>query len=419
MNFVGIDWARSVHVVVALDESGRETHRRRVRNTRADVEALLALLGERGGPALVRVGVESGAGLLLDRLLANGYWVCVFNPKQSERCRDRLAASTAKDDARDALAMAEALRTDTQRRLRPTTPDLPCVEEMRLLDAARQRAVADRVALSNQLGQTLLRYMPGFLALRRDCDDPFLLDLLRAYPDPDSTAGASTRRVGALLRKHRVRSLAAKDVVATLREERFDVSGPVTSACRREALQIADRIELLRAQISDLDEAIQALFETHPDKEILESVPGLARVLGPRVAARLGTAHEGRSLPILAGTAPVTQRSGERVRSGRVLPGSIRVSMRRCCDRILQTALYCMARATARTEPWARAFYGSQIKAGAGHSAALRALSNKWAKILQELLTRRVTYDAAKHVADLLRGGVPWAKTLQTEAHAA
>lgn len=418
MHFVAIDWARSAHVAVALDESGRQTGRRRVASTRADIDAFFAYLAELGGTSGVRIAVESGAGLLLDLLLARGYWVCVLNPKQSERLRDRLSVSGAKDDARDALALAEALRTDAQGRLRPAAHDLPCVEELRLLDAARQRAVADRVALSNQLGENLLRWIPGLLALGRACDDPFLLDLLRAC-DPASADVVCTRRVGALRRRHRVRSLAARDVVAVLRRERFEAPQWAVHACRREALQIADRIGLLHDQVEELDKEIERLFESHPDREILESVPGLAKVLAPRVGARLGSRHQGRQVRLVGGTAPVTRQSGERSRGGRVFPGSRSVRMRRCCDRVLQTALYSMARATARTTPWAKAFYRSQVDRGVARAAAIRALSNKWAKILQKLLADRRTYDEATHVASLKRNRVAWAKSLQTEASAA
>ena len=128
-------------------------------------------------------------------------------------------------------------------------------------------------------------------------------------------------------------------------------------------------------------------------------------------------AETGRALvAIRGGTAPVTRRSGERRKGTRRLPGALSVRMRRACDRTLQTALFAMARASLRTSAWAKAYYRALVGRGAGHAMAVRALSNKWAKILDALLEQRVPYDEDTHVRHLLRNRVPWAKDLTTAA---
>ena len=75
-----------------------------------------------------------------------------------------------------------------------------------------------------------------------------------------------------------------------------------------------------------------------------------------------------------------------------------------------------MARASLKTAAWAKAYYKSQVDRGAGHARAIRALSNKWANILDALLEQRLPYDEATHVKHLQRNQIPWAKDLATAA---
>ena len=111
-----------------------------------------------------------------------------------------------------------------------------------------------------------------------------------------------------------------------------------------------------------------------------------------------------------SGTAPVTRRSGKR--------GVISISMRKGCNRTLQAALFTMARCSLATGGWARAYYDHARAHGKSHAAAVRALSNKWAKILAAVLRTREPYDEAQHVARLKDRGVPWARDLPERAAA-
>lgn len=416
MKYLGVDWAHEVHVAVLVDAKGRRIDTRSIANRADDVAAYFSWLQKQGGPKAVRIGIESGAALLVDQLLLLGYWVCVFNPKQAERCRDRLSASSAKDDARDAHAIAEALRTDSAGNYRAVERDTPTVEELRLVDAARTQAVERRVRAMNQLWALLQRYYPAVVEFGRPCDDPFLLALLRTFPTPDRGRKASRARITTLLERHRVRTLLPADVVKILKATHFEVAEHVARACEATTVQLIDEIELLNEHVRAFDKRLVELFDEHPDQEILESLPGLGPILSARVGARLGTRRDpdtGRArVAIRAGTAPVTRRSGERTRHGETRAGAISIRMRRGCDRVLQTALYAMAKSSLRTSPWAKACYQAHVARGASHAMALRSLSNKWAKILDALLLKGATYDEKKHVAHLKQKNVPWAADL-------
>ncbi len=232
------------------------------------------------------------------------------------------------------------------------------------------------------------------LALNRNMHDPFFLDLLCSYPDPEAARAGRRPRLERLLRTHRIRAISATDLAKRLRASALQTSAYVTDASRDEALDLVDPIELLNKQIEAADTRLDEPLERHPNREILRSLPGLGIRLSVRAVAELGDRREryaGRSTTqSFAGTAPVTRRSGKRgVRS---------ITMRKGCNRTLQAALFTMARCRLATHGrWARAYYdyarglraspregprrgcpllvqqgGQDPRSGARHPAALR-----------------------------------------------
>jgi hypothetical protein len=240
--------------------------------------------------------------------------------------------------------------------------------------------------------------------------DRFLLAVLRAYPVPDAAQAARTPKLERLLREHRIRALDVEQFRSVLRGPAFPVPAHVAEACRDEALDLADQIQLLNGQIERAEARLRDLFERHPDREILKSLPGLGDWLAIRVAAELGDNRARRADPTtlqaFAGTAPVTRRSGKR--------GIISVSMRTGCNRVLQSALFQMARCSVRRSAWAASYLRYLRGRGVPLRKAIRALSNKWAKILATVLATRTSYDEDLHVANLARNGVPWGDAPQT-----
>lgn len=407
MKVIGIDWAQAVHDVCLLAPDGSVIDRWRAPHDAEGVRKLLARMEREGGPTAVLVGIESGAPLLLDQLLAAGYTVYALNPKVADRMRDRHSIAGAKDDTLDAYVLADAVRTE-RGRFRPVARDSDLAEEIRARDRARSRRVQERARLQNQLRDVLRRYYPVLLDLDRPMTDRFLLELLTTYPEPAKARGARVATLEKLLASHRIRVLKAAELAERLRAPALACSVPVASACRDEALDLAAQITLLNTQIEAADAALEELLGRHPDRKILRSLPGLGDCLAVRVIAELGDSRDRfadrSSLQSFCGSAPVTRRSGK---------GRPRVAMRKGCNRVLQAALYAMARASRARSAWANAYYESYVVRGGQKGAAARALSNKWAKIIWTLLRTGEAYDEAKHLATLKAYGVPWAKDLR------
>jgi transposase len=93
------------------------------------------------------------------------------------------------------------------------------------------------------------------------------------------------------------------------------------------------------------------------------------------------------TLRTLAGTAPVTKRSGKR-RFG--------VHMRYACKQRLRLALYHWARTSIQRDRAARLYYDTLRTRGHGHARALRSVADRWLRILVAMLRTGTLYDPGR-----------------------
>ena len=330
MIFVGDDWAEAQHDICVLDEHGQRLAKRRLPEGLAGIAQLHALLAEHAvEPGEVVIGIETDRGLWVAALIEAGYGVYAINPLAASRYRDRHAVSGAKSDAGDA-AFAGGLG-----------------ERDALAVLARAPSPAEGRALS--------------------------LSALRA----------TLRRAG------RERSLDAQAarIQTALRGRQLAASPQITSAFAASVRATVAVAQELTRQIDELERELADAFMSHPDAEILRSLPGLGLVLGARVLAEFGDApnryKNGKRRRCYAGTAPITRASGK----SRV----VRARFKR--NRRLADACYLWAFSALTASCGARALYDRQRERGATHHQALRALANRLVGILDGCLRHHIPYD--------------------------
>ena len=123
---IGIDWATSEHEACLMDRDRQACQYCTVRHTAEGLAAFVDwMLQQAGGdPREIGVAIETPHGALVETLVERGFPVFAINPKQLDRFRDRHTAAGAKDDRRDALVLADSLRTDRPafRRVRVDDP---------------------------------------------------------------------------------------------------------------------------------------------------------------------------------------------------------------------------------------------------------------------------------------------------------
>ena len=232
-------------------------------------------------------------------------------------------------------------------------------------------------------------YYPAALVAFEDLAHGDALGVLGRAPSPEQGAHLSLTAIqSALKRGGRQRNIAARarEIRAALGTEQLAAPARVTAAFAATTRATVGIIAELNRQISELEAALAAHFETHPDADIYLSQPGLGVVLGARVLGEFGDDPnrytDAKSRKNYAGTSPLTVASGKK---RAVLARHVR--NRRLYDDIDHWALCALS-----ASPGARAYYDQHRAAGDVHHQALRALANRLVGILHGCLRHHTIY---------------------------
>jgi len=403
--FVGIDLGSEEHEFCVVDAAGQIRGQRTVAHTTTAVHAALDWIRQCTGaaPHEIAMGLETPRGVLVHTLVEQGYGVFALNPKQLDRFRDRFTAGGAKDDRRDAHVVADSLRTD-RRAFRAVRADDPLIVQLRELSSMLDDLTIDEGRLANRLREQLYRVHAPWLTLSPAADDSWLWTVLRDAPHPATWPQLPRRRIQPVLRAHRIRRLTAEDVVAAVRQPTLAVAPGVTDAVGLRIASLVPQLLLVHDQRATVERQIDRLLETlgqsedvegepreHRDVEILQSLPGVGRV----VTATMLTEATGpladrdyATLRTYTGAAPVTKRSGRR---------AFFVHMRYACKRRLRHALYHWSRTSIQKDMAARAYYDRLRGRGHSHARAPRSVGDRWLRILIAMLKTRTLYDPSRY----------------------
>jgi transposase len=398
--FVGIDWATRAHEVCALDVERKILGRKSFLNSTEGLTALIDWLFElaEGNSATIAVAIERPDGLVVEALLDRDIAVFTLNPKQLDRFRDRFSAAGAKDDRRDALVLADSLRTD-RRAYRRVTQDPADIVMLRGLVREDDTLRIDETALSNRLRDYLGRYYPQFLELATDRIEPWLWALWELAPTSREAATVSQNAVADLLRRARIRRLDAATVMKALAGPAPRVSDATVAASVEVIRRLIPQLKLMHTHRRECGQRIETLLKAleaptgeaegkdqHSDAAILRSLPGVGRIVLARMLTEAAEAIRLRDLSrlrALGGSAPVTERSGK----------TCRVIMRRACSARLRFASYHWARTAMQNDPRSKAHYHDLRQRGRSHGRALRGVADRLLSVAVAMLRKRKLYD--------------------------
>lgn len=400
--FVGVDLGSVNHRVRIVDQTGDPIADRSVEHGGAGIRQLLEWLAKstRGaGRQQVAVGLEAPRGAIVDALLEQGYALFSINPKQLDRFRDRFSVAGAKDDARDALALACSLRTDLWA-FRRLEPEDARILRLRELSRGEDMVREDFRSAANQLWSLLQRYFPALLALCPATDEPWVWNLLqRCQALPSRAAKMRPATIQTVLRRNHIRRVTVEQVRDQLAQP-LPLAPGVENAVSEQVLMLIPRLQLLHQQRLDAAARIEQLLENlssdenfteHRSLAILRSVPGVGRVCAATVLAEAFTPLmqlDYRALRALAGVAPVTDQSGKT----RV------VSMRHACHRRIRHAITYAADIHRQKDPRAAQLYARLRQRGQTHFRALRGVADRLLNLICVLIREGTEYDPARRV---------------------
>jgi transposase len=390
MFYVGIDWADQKHDALVRDCANRKLGAIRVAHSPeglARLDAWLAqLLGQQTKEQMACI-IETTHGLLIAFLLEHGWPVYPVNPRTVDRKR---SASGAKTDTIDAYLLAKTGRADLAD-LHRLTPDSEQVAELKLLTRDQSALIQMQTRLVNQLTACLKAYYPVALELFTKVQQKSTLLFLQTYPTPQAAMSASVEQITATLKqaKHPQAKHVAQQIAQRLKQPHLVANAVTTRTKSRLMLVLVSQLVPLLEQIAQYDKEINALFLTHPDHALFESLPRAGQRLAPRLLAEIGDDRsryqQAGSLQALGGTSPVLFQSGMYSKAHRRLG----------CIKPLRNALQQFAWQSTQSEPWARDYYQRKRAEGKSHTVAVRALANVWVRIIFAMWQHHQCYQTA------------------------
>lgn len=393
MFFFGIDWSENHHNLCIQSEAGATISELELRHTLEGFEQIDLERCKLGIPSAdCLVAIETSYNLLVDYLLDRDYVVYLIPPQATDGYRTRRRSSGARTDETDAAVLAKVLRTDRDchRRLRPNSAlTQQILAQVRLIEVLR-RSIQRQ---SNQLRAVLLRIYPQALGLFGKLTAQINLHFLMAYPTAQEALVLSKSEFEAFCRNHRY----CRTGLISRRYAQLMAPAPEANPSAVKAYRDQVRIlaELLLPQVRRRNEALSLLgqlFSQHPDNFIFDSLPGAGDLLAPGLLAKFGD-HRDRfptasSVQALAGTCPVTEKSGKRKI----------VKFRRGCDKEFRRIAQQFARASLRQSGWALAYWRDVRPHCGSDSDAYRRLANRWLAIIWRMWQDRKAYDETYHL---------------------
>lgn len=376
-SWVGIDAGKEFHWAVVIDEQGETVLSRRVDNDEADITTLVDDVSSTADEIVWCVDMPGGvASLALSILWLRGCRVLYVPGITVDRARDGVRGE-AKTDARDARLIAETARMRSN--LSVLAPSEEELAALTVLTSHRRDLVQDQTRAITRLRDALASVFPG-LERALDFKTAGAVTLVSRYQTPAQIRRAGKRRIEEFLRAQGVRKSRdlAEHAIAAASAQRVvvpaqDVTADIVSSWARHLMT-------LRKSLAKVDEEIEHRFFSHPQAEILQSLPGM----GPRLGAdflvavgwNLDAFASGDHLAAYAGLVPVPRDSGKRTGNLRRMRGG---------NKVLKRVFYQSAFASLK-HPDSRAFYDRKRREGKRHHQAVIALARRRVNVLWAML---------------------------------
>ncbi|MFI5534148.1 IS110 family transposase [Kitasatospora sp. NPDC051853] len=389
--WVGIDAGKGHHWAAAVDEARATLWSRKVDN---DEVAILAAIGEilaLADEVHWAVDISGTTSALLLALLGAHGQGAVYVPGRTVNRMSGAYRGEAKTDERDAYVIAETAR----HRRDFSTIDVPAqlAADLALLTAHRTDLVADRVRMINRLRDVLTGVFPALERVFDYSAHRGALVLLTGYQAPAAIRRRGRSRLTAWLANRGVRGADAVAATALEAAEAQHTVLPGQDTAGRIIADLATQILALDDRLKHLDQQIRDTFHTHPQAQIIESLPGIGSILGAEfvvAAGDLAAYADAGHLASAAGLVPVPRDSGRRTGN---------LHRPKHYSRRLRRVFYLSAQTSIIREGPNRDFYLKKRAEGCKHVQAVIALARRRTDVLWALLRDNRIFTSAPPVA--------------------
>jgi transposase len=380
---VGIDIAKEIHWVTAIDADGVVRIDRKLLNTPTDIASLAEQLADLGGSVRIGLDVVGGIAGLAEAILAEAGFKLVHVPGLAvNRARQGTVGGENKSDPRDARTIADQVRTRSD--LRTLEPATELDLEIRLLAGRRRDLVDAQTQRLSRMHDLLTGIFPGLEACL-DLRTKGPLHLLTRYVTPAELRAAGQKRLVRHLRAAsgvpNVEALVDRALAAAAEQT---IAVPAEHMTARLIRELATEALANRARLIELDRELEALLKRHPDAALIRSLPGMGVVLTAELIAEAGNLSRFRSADALAsaaGMAPVLRQSGKTRFLRRPAGGN------KCLKRIFYQSAFC-----SLSHDDSRTFYDRKRREGKRHHQAVIALARRRVNVLWAVVQSRTPF---------------------------
>jgi transposase len=402
--YIGIDWADRKHDLCIYDGQTQTWTHRTIASTPQAIADWVSQLRKQYGEAQLVVGLEQKRGPLLYALCQYDNLVLVpINPRTVANYRKAFQPSRAKSDPIDAKLIVELMQRHGDK-LDVWTAGCPKHRALRQWVESRRMLVGEKVRLTNRITASLKSYYPQVLDWFEDKHTIAFCAFLEEFPNLRSAQAASPESLREFFRSHHV----VRKATIARRTEQIQQSGPPLTQDEAiilpaEALTkgLVALLKVVLTQLVAFEAEIEALFNSLPDAELFQALPGAGPHLAPRLLAAFGEDrsrfNSAQSFMSYVGIAPVKEESGKKHW----------VHWRWSCPIFLRQTFVEWVDHARMHSGWSQAFYKQQRLAGKSHQKAIRALAYKWGRILWRCWQDKTPYNEEKYLAALKRKKSP------------
>jgi hypothetical protein len=249
--------------------------------------------------------------------------------------------------------------------------------------------------MTNQLLAELERFWPGPIGLFSDLASRTSLAFLTRYPSPADAQRLGEKRLASFLKACNYNnSRTPAQLLAHLRQAPTGRGEDAEIAARRQVvLALVGTLQMMAANIAQLEGQITSALDANPDAEIFRSFfrSRSSVICAATLLAEIGDCR-GRyphrdAIAVDAGHAPVAIESGKPKHA----------SFRWACNKRLRNALGTLANSMRIWNPWAADRYSQARARGHNHQRALRTLGRAISRIIWRCWQNHTPYDPNRH----------------------
>jgi transposase len=389
-HFIGIDNSSLTHSIYIINENEKKIKEFNIENNLYGFKKLEESISKYPNS---NIGFELSHGPLIDYLREkNECNMYSLNPLKIKRFKQSNNASGNKNDKIDARSIAEYLKT-YHPKARPMVFNSKVIEELNIYRISHDRITKEHARYTNKLIFIIKQYFPLYLNLFSSSNSKVLLKLIIKYPKWENLKSLDDNEITNFLieNKYRTKKNISK-VLDKIRNYEQLISKAVETGLSFEAITIARVLLTIKEELENIEKRMKSILDNHKLGNIFLSLPGASVILASKLLSLFGDCKErfekANNIQCLFGTAPMNYQSGN----------YHKVLMRRACNKKARATLYLYAFCSLNHCNWARKYYDSQKEKGKTHSIAIRALSNKWIKIIFSMWKKEIIYSDEKYL---------------------